>query len=115
MNVFSYVKNTISLSIPVAGVAGVLAYVLGYPEVSIGILIGIAGGIAKALMLTNSVLHGAGPVKTFLARYAVVGCIFIAGAMISLHAFFAASAAVLFIHVFFIMDQIRAGKAGEIG
>ncbi len=115
MNIFSYVKNTISLAVPVAVAAGVLSYVLGYSEVSIGILIGAAGGIAKALMLTNSVLHGSGPVKTFLVRYALIGCVFAAGAMISLHAFFAASAAVLFTHVLFIMDQIRADKAGEIG
>ncbi|HPX50468.1 MAG: hypothetical protein GXY28_10315 [Bacteriovoracaceae bacterium] len=115
MNVFSYVKNTISLSVPVAGAAVVLAYMLGCPEVSVGILIGAAGGVVKSLMLTNSVLNGSGPVKTFLARYAVLGGIFVAGAMISLHAFFAAAAAVLFIHVLFIMDQTRADKAGEIG
>ena len=115
MHVLSYVKNTMSLSLPVAGAAGALAYMLGYPEVSIGIIIGVIGGIVKSLMLTDSVLRGSGPVKTFLVRYVILGCIFIAGASISLHAFFAAAAAILFVHVFFIIDQTRAGKAGEIG
>lgn len=115
MGVFSYVKNTISLSVPVAGAAGLLAYVLGYPEVSIGVIIGAVGGIGKSVMLTNSVLHGAGPMKTFFARYALVGGIFVAGALISLHAFFAAAAALLFVHVLFIIDQTRLGNAGEVG
>ncbi|MGC9324507.1 MAG: hypothetical protein ACP5G0_07145 [Desulfomonilia bacterium] len=115
MDFFSYVKNTISVAVPVGLIAGGVVYILGYGDISAGLFIGIAGGIVKSFLMSYTVVTGSGPVKAFLLRYCIIGIVFVGGILVSMHAFFAAVAGVLFVHVLFISDQVRASRTGEVG
>ena len=114
MNVYDTLKNTIFIVVPVAIIVCLMIYIIGYPEISLGLLIGIVGGLGKTCIMSNSVIYGTSPLISFLLRFVVIGVAFVVGILVSMHAFFASVAGVFFVHIIFIMDQVRVNNVGEL-
>ena len=114
MNVYDTLKNTIFIVVPVAIAVSLMIYILGYPEIALGVIIGVAGGFGKTWIMSNSVIQGTHPMLSFLLRFFIIGVAFVLGILVSIHAFFASVAGVFFVHIVFIMDQVRANNVGEL-
>ncbi len=108
-------QHTVAISVPVSLVASVLFFALGYPDMACGVLIGAAAGMLKSYLLGRQVVTGQRSLALFFLRYGVVALAFVLGIMLSLKAFFAAVAGLFFVHVVFIMDQVRTDSTEEIG
>jgi hypothetical protein len=115
MNVYYLLKHTISITVPVAAMACLIAYSFGYTEISLGLLIGVIGGMGKTFIMTNSVIHGTNPILSFFFKYLTLGGALILGMLVSIQAFFATVVGIFFVNVVFIMDQIKADSTEEIG
>lgn len=114
MNVYGVLKNTIFIAVPVSMVVCLMSYGLGYPGIALGLLFGVAGGVAKSFVMSYSAIHDANRLGSFVLRFFVIGVAFVLGILVSIHAFFAAVAGVFFVHIVFIMDQVRASNIGEL-
>ncbi len=114
MNVYETLKNTIVIVVPVAIIVCLIFYILGYPEVALGVFIGVTGGFGKTWIMSNSVIHGTHPMMSFFLRFVVIGVAFVLGILVSIHAFFASVAGVFFVHLVFIMDQFKTSNIGEL-
>ncbi|HDP26059.1 MAG TPA: hypothetical protein ENN34_11530 [Deltaproteobacteria bacterium] len=115
MSFTGYVKNTIAAVVPAVLVLGAVAYTLGYGDITVGLLIGSTGGIAKCCVMSYAAVAGSGRVMSFVIRYLIIGVVFVGGILISMHAFFASIAGVLLVQVIFVSDQVRANRTEEVG
>ena len=114
MNVYNVLKNTIFIAVPVTLVICLGSFGLGFPEIALGILFGVTGGMAKSFVMSFSAIHESNRVISFILRFLIIGIAFTGGILISKHAFFAAVAGVFFVHFVFILDQINASNIGEL-
>ena len=114
MNVYGVLKNTIFVAVPVCLVICIISYALGYQGVAQGLLFGVAGGLAKSFIMSYSAIHDVNRLFFFVLRFLIIGIAFVLGILISINAFFAAVAGVFFVHIVFIMDQVRTSNIGEL-
>ncbi len=108
MKAVDLVRPTFIHVVPIAVLGSVLFFIFGYTDISLGIIIGVAGSLMNTLMMAHSTLVGLKPVRTFILRFATLGGILALSILISMSAFFAAAAGFFFAHVVFIIDQIKA-------
>ena len=114
MNVYEVLKHTIFIAVPVTMVICLMCFGLGFPQIALGVLLGVAGGMAKSFVMSFSAIHDTSRVISFVLRFLIIGLAFVGGILISSHAFFAAVAGVFFVHIVFIMDQVKASNIGEL-
>jgi hypothetical protein len=114
MNVYEVLKHTIFIAVPVTLVICLMCFGLGFPEIALGVLLGVAGGMAKSFVMSFSAIHETSRVISLIIRFLIIGIAFAGGILISNHAFFAAVAGVFFVHIVFIMDQVNASNIGEL-
>lgn len=111
---FTFVRHTFAIVIPAGLVACLVLLILGYTDMALGILLGVVGGMVKSFLMANSVIREKNSVKSFLLRYLAIGVVFVLGILVSLDAFFTTVAGLFFVHIIFILDQVKASKARGI-
>ena len=111
---FGLVRGTLRLTGPLGLVIALIFLFTGYPDVSLGIALGIGGGILKSFMMAHSVLNQDGAVGSFLLRYLLIGAVFFVGGWISMPCFAAAAGGLLLVHVVFILYQIKTAETEEV-
>ncbi|MEA3221928.1 MAG: hypothetical protein U9P49_02025 [Thermodesulfobacteriota bacterium] len=109
MRAVDFVRPTFIHVAPIAVLGSAVFFIFGYTDISLGIVIGVAGSLMNSLMMAYSTLGGLRPVRAFILRFACLGGILALSILISMPAFFAAAAGFFFAHVVFIIDQVRAG------
>ncbi|MEA2101891.1 MAG: hypothetical protein U9P80_04870 [Thermodesulfobacteriota bacterium] len=111
-----YIRRTVMIVLPVAIVACLVLCVIGCFDIAFGVLIGVSCGVSKSLLMIHSVVNEQGAIKSFFLRYLIIAIAFILGIMVSMGAFYGSAAGLFFVHIMFIVDQVRSGKdTGGIG
>lgn len=114
MSAYGVLRNTIFIVVPVSVVVCLVTLGIGYRELAMGFLFGVTGGIAKSYVMLYSAIHDTNRLLSFALRFLIIGVAFVLGILVSIHAFFAAVAGIFFVHIVFIMDQVRASNIGEL-
>ncbi|MBN1635175.1 MAG: hypothetical protein JW920_01600 [Deltaproteobacteria bacterium] len=114
MDSLVFVRHTFVVVVPAGLVACLVLFILGYADIAQGVLLGVGGGMVKSFLMANSVMRDRSAVKSFLIRYLAIAIVFVLGITISVNAFFATVAGLFFVHIIFILDQVKASKARGI-
>jgi len=115
MNVYDFLKHTILIVIPASILVCLVLYCIGYPQIALGLFIGVAGGAGKAIYMTYSAISDVSPIISMFFRYFILGIVMVLAIQISIHSFFAAIVGIFFVQIVFVMEQVRASSLGGIG